>query len=221
MRTHDRIYCPKQMDIFADLNQYEMEELNRVLMLATYKRGETLYEPNEKREVLFLLKTGRVELYRLSPEGRKLVIASIEPGTFFGEMALVGQGMYDAFAEAVEESTACVMTRSDVEHLLLVKPKVALRFLETVGQRLRDSEARLEEIAFKNARSRVASLLLRLYQEEDAVGLSHQELADRLGFYRETVTNVLDQFKSDGLIEVGRRKVTIVKSDKLEHIASQ
>ena len=196
-----------------------MEELERMLVLTAYKRGETLYEPSERREVFFLLKTGRVELYRLSSEGRKLVIASIGPGTFFGEMALVGQGMYDAFAEAVEDSTACVMTRSDVEHLLLAKPKVALRFLEGVGQRLRDSEARLEEIAFKNARSRVASLLLQLRQGKDAVNLSHQDLADRLGFYRETVTNALDQFKADGLIEIGRRKITIIKSDELEHIA--
>ncbi len=221
MRTHDRIYCPKQIDIFADLDQDEMEELEHMLMLTTYERGKTLYEPNERREVLFLLKTGRVEIYRLSSEGKKLVIASIGPGTFFGEMALVGQGMYDSFAEAVEKSTACVMTRSDVERLLLAKPKVALRFLEAVGQRLRESEARLEEIAFKNARSQVASLLLRLYRERAAVDLSHQDLADRLGFSRETVTNVLDQFKADGLIEIGRRRITIVKSDELEHIASQ
>ena len=219
MKTPDKIYCPKQVDIFADLDQDEMEELERMLVLTAYKRGETLYEPSERREVFFLLKTGRVELYRLSSEGRKLVIASIGPGTFFGEMALVGQGMYDAFAEAVEDSTACVMTRSDVEHLLLAKPKVALRFLEAVGQRLKESEARLEEIAFKNARSRVASLLLQLRQGKDAVDLSHQDLADRLGFYRETVTNALDQFKADGLIEIGRRKITIIKSDELEHIA--
>ncbi len=221
MRTTDKMYCPKQVDIFADLDQDEIEELDHMLVLTAYEQGKTLYEPSERREVLFLLKTGRVEIYRLSPEGRKLVIASIGPGTFFGEMALLGQGMYDSYAEAVENSTACVMTRSDVEHLLLAKPKVALRFLEVVGQRLRDSEARLEEIAFKNARSRVASLLLQLHQGRDTVDLSHQDLADRLGFYRETVTNVLDQFKSDGLIEIGRRKVTIVKSDKLEYIASQ
>ena len=219
MKTHDRMHCPKQIDIFADLDDDEIKELERMMVLTTYERGKTLYEPNERKEVLFLLKTGMVEIYRLSSEGRKLVIASIGPGTFFGEMALVGQGMYDSYAEAVEDSTACVMRRIDVERLLLAKPKVALRFLETVGQRLRDSEARLEEIAFKNARSRLASLLLKLYQERGAVDLSHQDLADRLGFYRETVTNVLDQFKADGLIEIGRKKITIINSDELGHIA--
>jgi CRP-like cAMP-binding protein len=209
------------MDIFADLDPAELAEIDRMMVFTTYERGKTLYEPDERKEVLFMLKTGRVEIYRLSLEGRKLVIASIGPGTFFGEMALVGQGMYDSFAEAVEDSTACVMTRSDVERLLLAKPKVALRFLEGVGQRLKDSEARLEEIAFKNARSRLASLLLQLGQGRDTVDLSHQDLADRLGFYRETVTNALDQFKADGLIKTGRRKITIVNSDELEHIARQ
>ncbi len=221
MRPPDKMYCPKQMDIFADLDPAEMEELDRKMVFTTYERGKTLYEPDERKEVLFMLKTGRVEIYRLSPEGRKLVIASIGPGTFFGEMALVGQGMYDSFAEAVEDSTACVMTRSDVERLLLSKPKVALRFLEGVGQRLKDSEARLEEIAFKNARSRLAALLLKLCQGRDMVDLSHQDLADRLGFYRETIPNALDQFKADGLIEIGRKKITIVKPDELEHIARQ
>ena len=162
-----------------------------------------------------------MEIYRLSPEGRKLVISSIGPGTFFGEMALVGQGMYDSYAEAMELSTACVMIRSDVERLLLAKPKVALRFLEGVGQRLKDSEARLEEIAFRNARSRLASLLLQLCRGRDVVDLSHQDLADRLGFYRETVTNAVAQLKADGLIETGRRKITIVSSDELGHIARQ
>ncbi len=213
------IYCPRQVDIFADLDPAEMAELDRMMVLTTYERGRTLYAPDERREVLFMLKTGRVELYRLSLEGRKLVVASIEPGTFFGEMVLVGQGMYDSFAEAVENSTVCVMTRSDVERLLLAKPKVALRFLETVGQRLKDTEARLEEMTFKNARSRLASILLQLGQGRDVVNLGHQDLADRLGLARETVTNALDQFKADGLIETGRMKITIVNSDELEHIA--
>jgi CRP-like cAMP-binding protein len=221
MEPPDKMYCPRQVDIFADLDPAEMAEIDRMMVLTTYERGRTLYAPDERREVLFMLKMGRVEIYRLSPEGRKLVIASIGPGSFFGEMALVGQGMYDSFAEAVENSTVCVMTRSDVERLLLAKPKVALRFLETVGQRLKDSETRLEEMAFKNARSRLASLLLQLCQGRDTVDLSHQDLADRLGFYRETVTNVLDQFKANGLIETGRRKITIVSSDELEHIAHQ
>ncbi len=217
----DEMYCPRQVDIFADLEPAEMAELDRMMMLTTYERGRTLYRPDERREVLFMLKTGKVELYRLSPEGRKLVIASLEPGTFFGEMILVGQGMYDSFAEAVENSTVCVMTRSDVERLLLAKPKVALRFLETVSQRLKDSEVRLEEIAFRNARNRLASLLLQLGQGRDVVNLGHQDLADRLGLYRETVTNALDQFKADGLIETGRIKITIVNPDELEHIACQ
>ena len=102
MKTPDKIYCPKQVDIFADLDQDEMEELERMLVLTAYKRGETLYEPSERREVFFLLKTGRVELYRLSPEGRKLVIASIGPGPSFGAWALVRLGVDGPFSGVVE-----------------------------------------------------------------------------------------------------------------------
>ena len=208
-------------DIFRDLNSQELEELDRMTAMSTCRRGKVFYTPGETGEVLFILKRGRVNLYRINPDGKKLVTSTIGAGTVFGEMSLVAQGMHDTFAEAAEECTLCVMSRSDVEHLLLNKPRVALRFMEMIAGRLKDVETRMETVAFKSVPTRIATFLLQLADEETGKieGVSHQDLADMVGTYRETVTRILNEFRSKGYIDLGRLNVAILDQDALEAIA--
>lgn len=180
------------------------------------------FAAGETGEVLFILKKGAVQIYRMSPEGRKLVIAKLPPPySFFGEMSCIGQGMYDTFAEATEESLICTMNRGDVERLMHSKPQVALRILEAVGKRVVDAERQLEEIAFKGLIPRPASLLLREAENDEIKRLSHQDLAERLGVYRETVTSALNELKTAGLIEIRRKRITIANKPRLERAASE
>ncbi len=210
-------------DIFRDLSSQELEELDRMTAMSTCRRGKVFYTPGETGEVLFILKRGRVNLYRINPDGKKLVTSTIGAGTVFGEMSLVAQGMHDTFAEAAEECTLCVMSRSDVEHLLLSKPRVALRFMEMIAERLKDVEARMETVAFKSVPTRIATFLLQLAGDGTGQieGVSHQDLADMVGTYRETVTRILNEFRGKGYIELGRLNVVILDRDALEAIADE
>ncbi len=210
-------------DIFRDLSSQELEELDRMTAMSTCRKGKVFYTPGETGEVLFILKHGRVNLYRINADGKKLVTSTIGAGTVFGEMSLVAQGMHDTFAEAAEECTLCVMSRSDVEHLLLSKPRVALRFMEMIAARLRDVETRMETVAFKSVPTRIATFLLQLANEDTAKieGVSHQDLADMVGTYRETVTRILNEFRSKGYIELGRLNVAILDQEALEAIAEE
>ncbi|MCA1577120.1 MAG: cyclic nucleotide-binding domain-containing protein [Acidobacteria bacterium] len=141
----DKIGYLSAMELFHDFTPDEMQEIDRATRMQTCATGRVFYMPREMGEVLFILKKGAVQIYRLSPEGRKLVIAKLPSDSFFGEMSCIGQGMYDTYAEATEESLICTMSRGDVERLLLSKPKVALRILEAVGRRVVDAERQLEE----------------------------------------------------------------------------
>ena len=89
-----------ELTVFQDLSPREMQELNRIITMSTVPRGRVFYRPEEPGEVLFILKEGRVQLYRISPEGKKLVITTLGPHTLFGEMALLGTKMHNTFAEA-------------------------------------------------------------------------------------------------------------------------
>ncbi|HID87317.1 MAG TPA: Crp/Fnr family transcriptional regulator [Anaerolineae bacterium] len=207
--------------IFRDLSPEEREWVTSIGTTATYEPGKVFYTPEEPREALFLLREGKARIYTFSPEGEKQEIAPISPGTLFGEMPLIGARMHTNFAEAVEACTVWIINRNDLERILLDKPRVALRFLETLGKQLMELEARLEDIAFKTIPARLASLLLRLMEEHGPtiVGYAHQDLAEMIGTYRETTTQTLGQFKRQGLLTIGRKRLEILNPDGLREIA--
>jgi CRP-like cAMP-binding protein len=211
------------VDLFRDLSDKDITELDRMTTITTVPKGRVFYQPEDVGEVLFLVKSGQVQLYRISPEGKKLVIATLGAGTLFGEMALLGQQMHNAFAEALDDCLILVMSRADLERLILNKPLVGLRMLEITGRRLNDAEARLEDMAFKGIPARLASLLLRLSAERnspDITGLTHQDLAETIGTYRETATQVLNDMMAQGLIEIGRKRITIKDPERLAEVAN-
>ncbi|MBI2857524.1 MAG: Crp/Fnr family transcriptional regulator, partial [Chloroflexi bacterium] len=188
--------------------------------MVTCHKGQILYRPEEKVEVLFLLKKGKIQVYYLSAEGKKLIFDTIGPGTFFGEMPLTGQSMRQGFAEATEDALVCVLSRTDMERLLLRKPMVALRIVESLGRRLEESQAKLEVATLRNATARVVRTILRLAQSsEELSGITHQEIADMTGLYRETVTNILNELQAQGLIELGKKKLVVVNKKGLEEVA--
>lgn len=223
-QTHpDKIGYLSSIQVFRDLSPNDLAEMDRQITMSTCHAGKIFYMPEDSGEVLFLLKKGRVQLYRIAPNGKKLVVATLGAGSIFGEMSMVGQGMHNTFAEAVDECVLCVMSRSDVERLVREKPNVAFRFVEAMGERLSQLESRLEDIAFKSIPARLASLLLRLDEEQGSQrivrGYTHQDFSEMLGTYRETVTQTLNDFKADGFIAIGRKKVTLLDIPALQEIS--
>ncbi|MGA9532454.1 MAG: Crp/Fnr family transcriptional regulator [Anaerolineales bacterium] len=218
-----KIQALSKIEVFQDLSPDEVQQIDQSTTMTTCESGRVFYAPEETGEVLFLLKNGRVELYRLSPEGKKLVVAVLGPGSIFGEMSIVGHGMHNTFAESLDECLICVMSRVDVERLLTDKPKVALRFMQAMANRLQQAEEKLEDIAFKSVPARLAALLLKLAQDDDGSlrvdGYTHQDLADVVGTYRETATQVLNDFKANGWVDIGRKRVEILDRQALANQA--
>src|SRR5918997_5677000 len=201
---------PPAPDLFQGLTAEEVREVERVTHLRAFTRGQVIYTPGETGEALFLLREGAVQIYRISPEGRKLVIAHLLPFSFFGEMSCIGQGMYDTYAEVTEDSVVLTMNCAVLERLLLTRPQVARRILEAFGRRVLEAEQQLEDIAFKGVAARVAALLLREADDGEVRGLSHQDIAERLGVYRETATNALNELKNASIIRIGRKHIFIL-----------
>ena len=210
-----------ETDLFQDMDARDLEQLERGTAMTTCQRGTVFYTPGETGEVLFILKKGRVNLYRMTAEGKKLVTATVEPGTVFGEMSMIGQGMVDSFAEASEDCTLCVMSRTDVERLIREQPSVSLRLLQLLATRLDAAEERLADVAYKSVPARIATTLLRLSGDAgNAVKLSHQDIADMVGTYRETATRILNELRAEGLIELKRMHIDIVDAGRLEDVAA-
>ena len=211
----------QQVEVFQDLTEMQIHEVERSTRMSTVGPGRILHHPDEKSEMLFLLKSGRVQIYRISPDGKRFVISNIEPGMFFGEMALLGQAVHDSFAETLEESTLCGISRRDLEYLIGRFPTVGVRIMQTLADRLSEAESQLEDLALKSLTARLATLILRLSTDTNArvMGLTHNDLAERVGTSRETATQALNELKNAGLIAIGRKRIDVLNRQALEDVA--
>lgn len=211
----------RQVEVFQDLSEAQIHEVERSTRMSTIGPGRILYQPDEKSEMLFLLKTGHVQIYRISPDGKRFITSNVEPGMFFGEMALLGQALHDSFAETLEESTLCVIGRRDLEYLIGRFPTVGVRIMQTLADRLSEAEAQLEDLALKSLTARLATLILRLSTDSNArvTGLTHNDLAERVGTSRETATQALNELKNAGLIAIGRKRIDVLNRQALEDVA--
>jgi CRP-like cAMP-binding protein len=223
----DRVWCMSEVDIFCDLDDGEMDAMAAAAPMKTYRSGDLVYTPHQPLENLFILKKGRIRIFRVSMDGRALTTAIIQPGTIFGEMVIVGQRMHDSFAEALDEVVVCVMTKPDVQRLLLGDARIAARISETLGRRLGVLEQRLSDAIFKSAPERVAGTLTTLSDTGSSrplsrgvqVKLTHEQLAALAGTSRETTTKVLNEFAEQGMLSLGRGRITILDLDRMRQVS--
>lgn len=196
-------------EIFQDLTPEQVHEIAKMAPMTTCSRGRVFYRPEDAGEVLFILKAGSVALYRVTEDGRKVVTGTVRAGSIFREMSMLGQGLADSYAEALEDCTICVMSRDDVIRLIGRFPSVAVRVLDRLASRLREAEERLADMAYRPVQARVAGALLRLADDTGDVRVSHQDLAEIAGTQRETVTRALNQLRHAGIIEVERLHIHV------------
>ena len=219
----EKLRLLRAADLFRGLSDDDMQRVGDMTVMSQCTRGQTLYTPGDAREALFLLKRGKIHIYRLGADGKKLVLSTVEPGTVFGEMALTGQRMLlDSYAEAAEDSVLCVMSRHDVEMLILEYPSVGVQLVQVLAARVRELEDRLEESSLRDVAARISAALVRLQAAHGAtVTITHQELADIVGTHRETVTRALGDLRDRGAITLQRNQIQIVDLDALRELSGR
>lgn len=210
----------KRVDVFRDLSESEIALLFTKMAPRECPRGTVIFTPESSGERLFILKSGHVDLYRLTLDGRRLTIRRISAGSIFGEMGLLGQSMQGAFAEVVDSALVCEATRDDLQVILRRHPDVALRLLEAIGTRLRTLEDRLEETAFGSVAERLAHFLLRYSNPAGIVmGYTHEQIGEIVAAQRQTITELLNDWQRKGFIETGYRSISLRKPEALQGMA--
>ena len=193
---------------------------NKAVHVQHLDRGGLVATPDDLSQKMYVLMNGKVNMICTNNEGRRLVIATLEPGAIFGEGALEHAGDPNIFAEAAEPLSVWVIPAGEARNLTIQYPILGWGLLQTYGERLFQVENSLENVAYKKLPERLAALLLELADEETATikGVSHQALADHLGTYRETVSAILRDFKRQGLVELGYRRIHLIDVEDLKDI---
>jgi len=206
----------KLTDLIGIGNPALEAQITEKLQRRNYKPGDQVYPAKAKESVLYFVQTGSVRIYRIASTGARFDVKSLGPGSIFGEFPQLGQTMLGSQAEAAEPSRILSITGSDFEKIAATAPQIPLALIKHLGTRLVEAERRHEQAAFQPVTARTASLLTRLSDDHhQVVGFTHQEMADLLGVYRETITNAIAELKQDKLIKVGRKRITLLEPDTL------
>lgn len=203
--------------IFGRLAQ-QNESLGQSMQIRSFEAGETVSEGSEMARALFLVASGRVQLYRTTRDGRRFVVATLGPGSIFGEDSLLGGQGPDTHAVALEACTIWMMPQQQAMEVSSTDAMFGVGLIQAMGQRVMDAENRLEQMAYSTIASRLAALLLELAGDDPQpiVQVTHQELADMLGTWRETISKTLQDFRRRGLVASGRRQLTLLDMEGLQ-----
>ncbi len=224
----EKIQLLSIVDILEPLSQEQIEEALQRIPDAHFEQGQILYAPEDRSEALFLLKRGRVRIYKLDQHGREFTLAVVEAGTIFGEMAFTAQRLWGAYTEAIEPTNVCILKNEDVERLVREHPDVGLKMIRVLSERLRLCENRLEDIGLKSVPARLASLILQLAEGEGIMTnegpkipthYTHRQLAAMIGANRVSVTKAFAQLQDAEAVELRRRHIYVKDVEALEQAA--
>jgi CRP-like cAMP-binding protein len=208
----------KRCPLFEQLSPEKLAILEARCRARRFPRGAPIYLPMDAADGILLLAEGRVKIGSVTQDGRQTILAFIEPGELFGELALVDSTAREEFAEAVEKSSAVLIPREVMQELVESNPHVSLGVTKIIGLRRQRVERRLKYLLYRSNRERLTHLLIELAERygrrspegiELTIKLSHQDLASIVGSTRETVTVVLGELQSEGRLTLGRRKIVL------------
>jgi CRP-like cAMP-binding protein len=229
MRENEEVDLLSKVDLFDSLSEEEIRDLVRQNSDVRLGEGETFYAPWEHDGKLFILKEGRMRLYR-TEASREFTLEVVEAGTVFGELAFTPHRLRESFARAMEPSLIFVMERAAVERLIREKPQVGLRMISLLSERLHYYETRMEDLTLKGVPARLASLILFLIESEGVqvpgeiripTRYTHEHLGTMIGANREAVTRAFGRLQDEGALQLRRRIIYVSDVEVLERVAGR
>jgi CRP/FNR family transcriptional regulator, cyclic AMP receptor protein len=209
----------RQYDLFKDLNEEELDQLGRGSQPSMIPKREYIFTPDELSNQVYMLKSGRVRISRLSETGKHFTLVILEPGDIFGENALFADEPRRNFAEALDDAQICAIDKREFEKVIMNNASVSMKIAQIVEHRLTEAQEQIEHLVFYDVQTRLARLLLKLADihgertergVQIGIKLTHEDIASLIGSTRETTSKILNEFKSNGWIDVVKRHIILI-----------
>ena len=212
----------KKIELFKNLSDDELKELDPYLMKETIKKKEEIFTEGDQPEWFYIVSKGKVKITKLSQEGKEIILEIISPTDIFGGVAVLRNFPYPANAVAMEDSEILKISRKNLMRLVDRFPNLMYCIALQLGDRMKSSYDSLKNIALERVEARIAALLLKLAKkigEETKEGLvidmrlTKQDVADMVGTTVETSIRTFSKFKKQGLLSDANGKI-IIKDKK-------
>ena len=213
-------------EVFQGLEPRELIAIAQVAVPRRWDRGEIIFREGDTGDTCYLLRSGAVVLTREHQDGRMVALAELRAGMLFGELAMFRGETRSATAEAVEDTTAVALLARDVQRLIRNNPDIALKLLAAMGERVRRTNERLLQQSFQTVAGRVASAVLAQVVARQAEGAAERdvlvkatqaEIAQLAGTSRESASRFLATLEREGVVSLGRGKVTVHEPGRLRN----
>jgi CRP-like cAMP-binding protein len=207
----------RTVPIFSELPDSDITSLGQLLTRRRYPKDGVVFFENEEGDSFFMIVEGRIKVTILGDDGREVILSMLTPGDFFGEMALLDNEPRSATAIAAEESEVLCLSRADFQSVA-TKRSITGALIKVLTARLRRANHQIQTLALMDVYGRVARVLVDMAREEGRRlkdgriafrRATHQEIANRIGTTRETVTRMLKDLERQGLIHVDSKEVVV------------
>jgi CRP-like cAMP-binding protein len=208
----------KTVPIFSELGEADFDTLAKLATRRRYPKDTVVFFENDEGDALFMILEGRIRVTILGDDGREVILTVLGPGDFFGEMALLDHEPRSATAIAAEETELISLHRADFQGLLAENPSISTALIRVLTARLRRANQQISTLALLDVYGRVARVILEMARDEGRRlkdgriafrRATHQEIANRIGTTRETVTRMLKDLERQGLIHVDGREIVL------------
>jgi len=203
----------RDVPLFQGLSDAEIRSIAAHAVVRSVARNTVLLREGEPPVSLYVVRRGRVRVSVSGEDGRELVLTMLGPRELFGELALIDGEPRSATVMATDDSEIAVVSRADFTECLRKNPDIAIKLLKGLALRVRELNEKVKGFAMLDVQGRVEHLLQRLALERDGQlvtdPITQQEIANMVGASREMVSRIINQMRSDGVIEINGRAITV------------
>ena len=207
----------RRVPLFSLLTVTQAEVISGAVTKQRYKRGEVLVEQGQKSNALAILLTGRARVVSADSRGREVILATLGPGDYIGEMSIIDNEPHSATVRAEVQTDVLLLGRADFARCLAENASMSLVVMRGLVKRLRHADRKIESLALLDVYGRVANALLE-FAVQDAQGqwiirekISRQDLAKMVGASREMVSRVMKDLEERAFIQTLPSGVTLLK----------
>lgn len=217
-------YLLRNVSLFSQLNEDELDALAAEFMMQTFRRGQVLFHQGSTTSTFYIVKSGSVQITALGQNGEVTFTNTYRAEQHFGEYALMDGLPRSGEAVAMEQSDLLVLTRPTFFRFLEKHPTVAIKLLTTVSRRMRFAESAVDKPMERTSLQKIARLLLTAathYQviidgaPRLSIRLSSDDLAALAGVTRTDAHEVVDHLRDAGAISMERAHIITIEVDKI------
>jgi CRP/FNR family transcriptional regulator len=210
---------------FDGLADDQLQEIKQIAVSKHLNKDEFIFSEGDESNGFYVVVTGQVKIFKLSPDGKEQILHILGPGEPFGQVAVFSGRSFPANAQAIAKSRLLFFPKIDFVDLISKNPSLALKMLALLSMRLRQFTIQIENLSLKEVPGRLASYLIYLAEEQGnendvVLPISKGQLASLLGTIPETLSRIFAKMSAQGLIEVSGRNILLMDQLGLKELAA-